>query len=167
MFQFSGLPTLYYFIHITLHSLYSVWVPPFGNLRIYTYLPFPAAYRSLSRPSSAPDAKASSLCSCSLDPFFLGLASPISFLENYMSIQSVKKIYLFNPYEIVFTLFGKTFFIVSLFSLLILFIVQFSMCNCQPLKVNHGGDEESRTPDPLLARQVLSQLSYTPMLWWA
>ena len=25
-----------------------------------------------------------------------------------------------------------------------------------------GGDEESRTPDPLLARQVLSQLSYTP-----
>ena len=25
-----------------------------------------------------------------------------------------------------------------------------------------GGDEENRTPDPLLARQVLSQLSYTP-----
>ena len=30
------------------------------------------------------------------------------------------------------------------------------------LKVN-GGDEEDRTPDPLRARQVLSQLSYTPM----
>ena len=26
-----------------------------------------------------------------------------------------------------------------------------------------GGDEEIRTPDPLLARQVLSQLSYTPI----
>ena len=26
-----------------------------------------------------------------------------------------------------------------------------------------GGDEESRTPDPLLARQVLYQLSYTPI----
>ena len=26
----------------------------------------------------------------------------------------------------------------------------------------HGGDEENRTLDPLLARQVLSQLSYTP-----
>ena len=26
-----------------------------------------------------------------------------------------------------------------------------------------GGDEENRTPDPLLARQVLSQLSYTPV----
>ena len=27
------------------------------------------------------------------------------------------------------------------------------------------GDEGSRTPDPLLARQVLSQLSYTPKIW--
>ena len=27
----------------------------------------------------------------------------------------------------------------------------------------NGGDEEDRTPDPLRARQVLSQLSYTPM----
>jgi hypothetical protein len=26
-----------------------------------------------------------------------------------------------------------------------------------------NGDEGIRTPDPLLARQVLSQLSYTPM----
>ena len=38
-------------------------VSPFGNLRIYTYLRFPVAYRSLSRPSSAPDAKAFALCS--------------------------------------------------------------------------------------------------------
>ena len=28
-----------------------------------------------------------------------------------------------------------------------------------------GGDEENRTPDPLLARQVLSQLSYTPKFY--
>ena len=27
-----------------------------------------------------------------------------------------------------------------------------------------GGDEEDRTPDPLLARQVLSQLSYAPSI---
>ena len=27
-----------------------------------------------------------------------------------------------------------------------------------------GGDEQNRTVDPLLARQVLSQLSYTPVL---
>ena len=29
----------------------------------------------------------------------------------------------------------------------------------------HGGDEGIRTLDPLLAGQVLSQLSYTPMGW--
>ena len=33
-------------------------VAPFGNLRIEAYLQLPEAYRSLSRPSSAPDAKA-------------------------------------------------------------------------------------------------------------
>ena len=36
-------------------------VPPFGYLRINAYLPLPEAFRSLSRPSSAPDAKAFTL----------------------------------------------------------------------------------------------------------
>ena len=30
-----------------------------------------------------------------------------------------------------------------------------------------GGDERDRTADPLLAKQVLSQLSYAPSDWWA
>ena len=34
------------------------WVAPFGNPRFNGYLLLPEAYRSLSRPSSAPDAKA-------------------------------------------------------------------------------------------------------------
>ena len=42
-------------------------VSPFGNLRIEAYLQLPAAYRSLSRPSSAPDAKAFTLRSYSLE----------------------------------------------------------------------------------------------------
>ena len=42
-------------------------VSPFGNLRIDAYVPLPEAYRSLSRPSSAPDAKAFPLCSFSLN----------------------------------------------------------------------------------------------------
>ena len=46
-------------------------VSPFGNLRIEAYLQLPAAYRSLSRPSSAPDAKAFTLCSCSLELLFV------------------------------------------------------------------------------------------------
>ena len=42
-------------------------VSPFGNLRIDAYVPLPEAYRSLSRPSSAPDAKAFPLRSFSLN----------------------------------------------------------------------------------------------------
>ena len=38
-------------------------VSQFGYLRIRAYLQLPAAFRSLSRPSSAPNAKAFSLCS--------------------------------------------------------------------------------------------------------
>ena len=50
------------------------WVAPFGNLRIDAYVPLPVAYRSLSRPSSAPDAKAFPLRS-----FLLDLASSVWF----------------------------------------------------------------------------------------
>ena len=32
-----------------------------------------------------------------------------------------------------------------------------------PLPFGSGGDERDRTDDPLLAKQVLSQLSYTPI----
>ena len=42
-------------------------VSPFGNLRISAHLQLPEAYRSLSRPSSAPDAKAFPLRSFMLD----------------------------------------------------------------------------------------------------
>ena len=44
-----------------------MWVAPFGNLRVNGYLLLTAAYRSLSRPSSAPDAKAFPLRSFQLD----------------------------------------------------------------------------------------------------
>ena len=47
---------LFYSMHVT--QILSVWVAPFGNSRIDGYLLLPETYRSLSRPSSAPDAKA-------------------------------------------------------------------------------------------------------------
>ena len=47
--------------------LFTMGVSPFGNPRIEAYLQLPVAYRSLSRPSSAPDAKAFTLCSLSLE----------------------------------------------------------------------------------------------------
>ena len=42
-------------------------VAPFGNLRINVCLPLPEAYRSLPRPSSPADAKASIVCPYTLD----------------------------------------------------------------------------------------------------
>ena len=67
MFQFPGLPSHRLCIHLWILKHYLKCVPAFGNLRIIGYLLLPAAYRSLSRPSSAPGAKASALCSLLLD----------------------------------------------------------------------------------------------------
>ena len=44
----------------------TMWVPPFGHLRINSCLQIPGAFRSLPRPSSLSEAKASSVRSCSL-----------------------------------------------------------------------------------------------------
>jgi hypothetical protein len=52
-------------------------VSPFGYLRIVAYVPLPEAFRSLSRPSSAPDAKAFPLRS-----FLLDLASSRTALSS-------------------------------------------------------------------------------------
>ena len=49
----------------------SMWVPPFRHPRITGYLLLPAAFRSLSRLSSAPSAKASTPCSFLLNHLFL------------------------------------------------------------------------------------------------
>ena len=57
-FSSPGFPLYDYFIHHRIPMHYHRCVPAFGNLRIFGYLLLPAAYRSLSRPSSAPDAKA-------------------------------------------------------------------------------------------------------------
>ena len=46
---------------------FAMGVSPFGNPRIEAHLQLPVAYRSLSRPSSAPDAKAFTLRSYSLE----------------------------------------------------------------------------------------------------
>ena len=57
MFQFPELPPYTYVFSIQ-YTVFTVWVAPFGNLWITGYLRLPKAYRSLTRPSSAPSAKA-------------------------------------------------------------------------------------------------------------
>ena len=67
MFHFPGCPPVRLWIHLTVTGHYPGRVPPFGYPRINAYLQLPAAFRSLSRPSSAISAMASTLRSYSLD----------------------------------------------------------------------------------------------------
>ena len=60
------------------------WVFPFGNLRINSYLPIPAAYRSLSRPSSPLRAKA-----FPIRPSLLSSVSRIFFLLENLILESL------------------------------------------------------------------------------
>ena len=54
----QAVPLLWLFDSPYVTGVLHRWVSPFGNLRIVAHLQLPEAYRSLSRPSSAPDAKA-------------------------------------------------------------------------------------------------------------
>ena len=80
-------------LRLTMYSssdlIFFIWVvSQFGNLRIEAYLQLPAAYRSLSRPSSAPDAKAFTLCSLLLE-----LLSLLSFAWVSQIIFTMKKLF--------------------------------------------------------------------------
>ena len=68
------LPDLWIQSRMTGH--YPSRVPPFGDLRITAYLQLPEAFRSLSRPSSAISAMASTLRSYSLDLAILSHRAP-------------------------------------------------------------------------------------------
>ena len=59
----------------------SMWVPPFRYPRLMGYLLLPAAFRSLSRLSSAPSAKASAP-----RPFCLTIPAPYSVTEHFYGL---------------------------------------------------------------------------------
>ena len=87
----------------TMYSCNDQWffikvVSQFGNLRIEAYLQLPAAYRSLSRPSSAPDAKAFTLCSFMLELLFCSAIYCLSFANNYFTM---KKLFVTRCFRIV------------------------------------------------------------------
>ena len=83
MFQFGRFPTVTYTLlfSVKVAWFFTMRVSPFGNPRIEAYVQLPAAYRSLSRPSSAPDAKAFTLCSLLLElPCVMSFVLDIVFL---------------------------------------------------------------------------------------
>ena len=89
-------------IHLTLRN---AWVSPFGNPRIEAYLQLPEAYRSLSRPSSAPDAKAFALCSFSLElPIQFSSLELLEFHLNKIIVFRIEKVF---PFRVAFPPFGE------------------------------------------------------------
>ena len=75
----------------------SRWVSPFGYLRIKGYLLLPAAFRSLSRPSSALSAKASTLRSFLFDlPVLLAFKTGGSLAVSFHRVYNVMSSYCFD-----------------------------------------------------------------------
>jgi hypothetical protein len=119
-----------------------VWVSPFGHPRIVACLRLPEAYRSLPRPSSPPNAKASTVRPLQLNrhkPLDLSVcrveAKIERTIENTETPSPMFRRSTQRPagYGFVFTLFG--------------------------FQGARGGGYRDRTDDLRLARAALSQLS--------
>jgi hypothetical protein len=108
-----------------MYSLMDTWgflrqVSPFGHLRVNGYVRLTAAFRSLSRPSSAPSAKAFALCSLLLDL----CVSQHVFLSFYtQNVVAILRFYFFMASHMKYE---KTTFFSILW--LLLFCIQFSRC---------------------------------------
>ena len=63
-------------------------VTPFGNPRITVCLPLPEAYRSLPRPSSPTDAKASIVCSYTLDQKIWSICPSLCEEKRYSTVST-------------------------------------------------------------------------------
>ena len=130
-------------------------VSPFRHLRIKDYLHLPAAFRSLSRLSSALSAKASTLRSFLLDYSILVIIALITFVTNFWSVTY----YSLKNFTVITMSWSNRYLII------LSFCMKFSKYISQQILFSSAdnGDGEIRTLDPLLARQVLSQLSYAPI----
>ena len=132
------------------------WVVPFGNLRINVCLPLPEAYRSLPRPSSATNAKASAMYPYYLDTFTFISTKCIMCFINRISILS-KNYNLFLKIIIFFMCTEHSRVFPTKY-----FLQNHHRFNPDPASCTLFGADRDRTCDILLAKQTLSQLSYSP-----
>ena len=140
-------------VHIQMHTHCSMRVPPFGNLRFIRYLLLTAAYRSLSRPSSASGAKASALCSFLLDQspdvassgLFFTIVTQCEMFSGFLGrIRSIyPRIFMLSFVKTCLTVYTRYSF--SIFAL----HKFYSVFNV------HGGPGWTRTTDLTLIRRAL------------
>ena len=118
MFQFRRFPRYTYFeFQYNVPEYEPRWVSSFRNLRINAYLQLPEAYRSLSRLSSAPSAKAFALRPCSLDHIKL-----ISFEIGLYPLDSLLPTKIMLPFLLKLQYFLKR----TYYNLCFAVIIQFS-----------------------------------------
>ena len=168
MFQFRRFPTYAYLIQRTLTEYCSAGFPHSEILGYNAYVQLPQAYRSLSRPSSAPDAKAFPLRSYQLDLSTIYDRLVLRIMQASDSVHCSFVLPFKSPQK--FTLLPLCCLLQSLDC----FTVQFSRCRSPTLfKVrlkcsgdclntsiqSCGGGYRTRTGDPLLAKQVFYQLN--------
>ena len=127
-------------MYSVIDTLQAGWVVPFGNPRVKVCLPLSEAYRSLPRPSSASNAKAFTIYFHSLHTIkYISTKLCASFSGQY-----VKELIFFKLQQISIpgTIKSATYCYLHSFYF-------------------HGANRD-RTCDILLAKQALSQLSYSP-----
>ena len=142
-------------------------VSPFGNPRIEAYLQLPVAYRSLSRPSSAPSAKAFSLRSFSLE------LSLISVLFSITWVSQIGYVVFLFRYVVVshfFQLFRKTNLLIDFSFLSSRFVFLYSIFNVHLTRFHSSlllcslvGPSGLEPPTSCLSGTRSNHLSYEPM----
>ena len=155
MFQFRRFPQYTYFKFQCIVPEYEPrWVSSFRNLRINAYLQLPEAYRSLSRLSSAPSAKAFALRPCSLD-----LSNVLSehLVSSWFSLLPTK---IMLPFLLKLQYFLKELTIIFVSQLLFSFQGTSWWCPSKPglpklWFSSHGGPKWTRTIDLTIISRVL------------
>ena len=155
MFQFRRFPRYTYFeVQYNVPEYELRWVSSFRNLRINAYLQLPEAYRSLSRLSSAPSAKAFALRPCSLD-----LSNVLLRTFGILLILSCQR-RLLLPFLLKLQYFLKELTIIFVSQLLFSFQGTSWWCSSKPglpelWETSHGGPKWTRTIDLTIISRVL------------
>ena len=133
----------------------TVRVAPFGHPRITGYLLLPGAFRSLSRPSSAPDAKAFPLRSFQLDLTEL-CRLPVVFRRN-CSHNSRFRVHLPLPAILPLPVSASALFPQSFLNSFccLTFFPLFSFQGALPARHSTGGPEWARTTDLAIISRTL------------
>ena len=122
-------PFLYLCIQYRIHGSSPCGFPHSEICGSSAYLQLTAAYRSLSRPSSAPDAKAFPLCSSSLE--LLCIYPSIYICSRFLNCFVITFTVTFSLSKIVFPNFTERPSLVFLFLFVYLFVYFFSLFGFQ------------------------------------